>query len=488
MESPPPHQTTFPGAPAVPEKSPGEAVEGPTEGPTDKSVMDAKALLAKEEDFLRFHIGSTKDCRDFFDRHAEKFKCATCNTFLKKNGDAKNTYRLKCPECAKTHSLKGMVQTMRQSADNPSVSGPNELVRKKIKRKLPPPCFFLKKKSENLEIIPDSEKMEGEECIDDDTSDSIPQVADPAHADSQARIEDLLAQVETLKRANAKLEREIVEAKSETFKIVCNHRAEIKKLQEELTNVKMQSLLLSKKQESTSNSTPLPPKGKQETPKAIIPLINSQPKATKPTFRDVVKEKLSSVPAEWKTAKGGKRPQAPKKDARPSEGQPKKKLTDEELSRALLGLNPSPPRSITAVYATGIKSQKYSRLKTLLTDQLGVTLRNVLWIDFIGRSVAEFHVFGDYVETFKELLGRVPSVKFIPIDPLSGDLFKNNEAAEQRSARAAEKYAEKLARRLQSARSSEHRRFLQAEMQRATAAKSKSNDGMVVEAPLLPSQ
>ena len=141
MESPPTTQSTSAAAPAVSTDSPGEALGHSTESPTNSTWNDAKALIAKEEDFLRFNLGSTDDCRKFFDRHTDKFNCVICNTPLRKNGQANKSYRLKCPSCAKTHSLKGMVLTMRQSSDTATSNGPNEAAKKKIKRRQPPtPC------------------------------------------------------------------------------------------------------------------------------------------------------------------------------------------------------------------------------------------------------------------------------------------------------------------------------------------------------------
>jgi hypothetical protein len=156
-----------------------------------------------------------------------------------------------------------------------------------------------------------------------------------------------------------------------------------------------------------------------------------------------------------------------------------RKLSPDELGRVFQGLAPKPPRNINAVYVTGIKAQKITHLKSILKTQCDVSLRNILSIDFIGKSVTEFHIYSDYIGEFKRLLtAACPTVKFVELDPLDTALLKN-VAAEDRAARACAMYSKRLERRLKASPISAHRRFLRNELERVAAAR----DLMAVDKP-----
>jgi hypothetical protein len=176
-----------------------------------------------------------------------------------------------------------------------------------------------------------------------------------------------------------------------------------------------------------------------------------------PSFADVVTQGPSPKPAEPK----------PPRD----ESKQVKKLSPEELSRVLLGLSPKPPRvrNINAVFATGIRAQKIRSLKTILKEQCNVALRNILSIDFIGRSVTEFHIFSDYIPEFKNLMKmNCPTIEFLDLDPLDTALLKN-VAAEERAGRAVALYTKRLTRRLKTSPSKAHQHFLRGELDRIGA-------------------
>ena len=62
----------------------------------------------------------------------------------------------------------------------------------------------------------------------------------------------------------------------------------------------------------------------------------------------------------------------------------------------------------------------------MLAGNCGIGVGDVPHIGFIGRSIAEFHVFVDRVELFKtKVSSTIPTIKFVDIDPLDPVLFKN---------------------------------------------------------------
>lgn len=142
-------------------------------------------------------------------------------------------------------------------------------------------------------------------------------------------------------------------------------------------------------------------------------------------------------------------------------------VSGEELARVLLGV-PRKPGKISAVYTASIKAMPVSNLKKILKQQCGVQGRNILNIDFIGKSLTEFHVFSDYEEEFKKILqDKIPNMTFIEMDPLCPDSFKD-EAILDRVTLAATKYAQRLEKRVTSSPSMAHRTFLRAELARAS--------------------
>jgi hypothetical protein len=150
--------------------------------------------------------------------------------------------------------------------------------------------------------------------------------------------------------------------------------------------------------------------------------------------------------------------------------QPGRRLTPEQLGRVFKGLSPNPPRAINAVFAVGITAQKIGKLKKLLKDQCQVSLRNILHIDFIGKSVTEFHIYSDYIPTFKSLMtAACPTISFVEVDPLDTALLRN-DAAEDKVSRAIELYTKRLERRLSTTPSKGHKNFLRQELARAKQA------------------
>lgn len=159
-------------------------------------------------------------------------------------------------------------------------------------------------------------------------------------------------------------------------------------------------------------------------------------------------------------------------------------LSPEELARALSGKKPSAPRHLTSLYCTGLNANKISIVKQILAGNCLVNLRQVPNIDFIGNSIAEFHVYVDYAKKFKELVtGTIPSIAFIDLDPLDPALFKDSEVAD-RSKEACEKLLSRLQRRINSSPTTAHKRYLSIQMAKAKsrlAQISLENPGMDID-------
>ena len=150
-------------------------------------------------------------------------------------------------------------------------------------------------------------------------------------------------------------------------------------------------------------------------------------------------------------------------------------FTAAELERVLLGMAPKPARHITAVYATGLSANRVSNVKRLLAGNCGVPMRHVPHIGFIGRSIAEFHVFVDFAEEFKRRVnGTIPSICFIELEALDPALFKDAHVVDA-AKEAAAKVKRRLEARLVKTPVPAHRRFLERELKRA---ESQLNDGV----------
>ena len=137
-----------------------------------------------------------------------------------------------------------------------------------------------------------------------------------------------------------------------------------------------------------------------------------------------------------------------------------------ELERFFAGLPPQEPRRITSIYFTGLQAQRVSSVRQVLKDSLGISLRNILNIDFIGRNITEVQLYEDYVATFKNLLAKVPAVKFVDLDPLDPGLLLKEVAADK-VVLAAQKYAHRLQKRLKTAVVLGHQKYLNRELRKA---------------------
>ena len=128
---------------------------------------------------------------------------------------------------------------------------------------------------------------------------------------------------------------------------------------------------------------------------------------------------------------------------------------------------PRPGRKITSLYTTGLKANKLKTIKRALQANCNVAFRQVPNIGFIGRSIAEFHVFVDYALEFKEKVSKnLPGVSFIDLDPLDPRLFKD-ETATDTIRMAAQKLTLRLAKRLEETPAAAHKKYLELQLKRA---------------------
>ena len=88
-------------------------------------------------------------------------------------------------------------------------------------------------------------------------------------------------------------------------------------------------------------------------------------------------------------------------------------------------------------------------------------------MSFIGKAIAEFHVYVDYIDTFKaKIADSLPSVSFVDLDPLDPDLIKD-ESVLDRIKVAGEKLIVRLQKRQKETPIPSHKRFLAKEIERA---------------------
>lgn len=148
----------------------------------------------------------------------------------------------------------------------------------------------------------------------------------------------------------------------------------------------------------------------------------------------------------------------------------RKQLSSEEYQKLFNGQPIRPPKRIVALYVNKGNGQtkRISELRHILKAYAGMEMRNVLHIDYVGKSIVEFHLYDDYLENFKAIAAeKFPQWEVLEgLDPLSDSLLKRS-ILEDKVAEAAAKYKSRLSRRIKSTPSAAHRRFLESELARA---------------------
>jgi hypothetical protein len=114
-----------------------------------------------------------------------------------------------------------------------------------------------------------------------------------------------------------------------------------------------------------------------------------------------------------------------------------------------------------------MKATKISMIKRILSGNCKVALGDVPHIGFIGRSIAEFHVYVDKAIDFKmKVTKTIPSIQFIELDPLDPALFKDDSVVEK-AKEASTKVIKRLEKRFNETPITGHRRFLSGLLSRA---------------------
>ena len=359
----------------------------------------------------------------FFEKWKEFFTCESCSSALRGNGQANKTYRLVCKEkaCGKSTSFRLALGEVKKSI----MSIYPDLAPKE--RRVQP--VRPKSKRGRLQFKALSDEEQGmEETVAEPVVEEVllpsqddVEIVQPT-LDWEGKYNALLLEKKALKEQNEYL-LDLVRSTTAMYREI---EARLLDQEARMTKIEKDGGML---MEVVQNPLPKP-----NGPISFAQVVEKGPKP-----QDI-----------GKTAE-----------------KPAKKLTQEQLGRVFKGLSPNPPRSINAVYAVGISAQKIGKLKTILKEQCQVSLRNVLHIDFIGKSVTEFHVYSDYADKMKSLMiAACPTISFIDVDPLDTALLRN-DASEDRVRRAAELYTKRLERRLSTTPSQGHRNFLRQELARA---------------------
>ena len=228
------------------------------------------------------------------------------------------------------------------------------------------------------------------------------------------------------------------------------------------------------REDKNDNKQPLGPPGAPSSSPRIVTSrsisaasnVTSKPGsvASKTSFAQVAASKPSSnqlAAAPAPKVKG--KPQAASKVYAP--------LPADQLERVLNGLSPKPTRHVIALYATGLKANRISMIKRVLSGNCGVNISDVPHIGFIGRSIAEFHVYQDRAVSFKEKVTAViPSMVFVAIDPLDPSLYKDDSVMDKIRA-SAEKLTARLSKRFEVSPISGHKKLLSSLLRRAREQK-----------------
>jgi hypothetical protein len=367
------------------------------------------------------------DQKAFFDRWKAFFLCEDCHSAMRSNGFANKSYRLVCKEkgCNKSVSFRlAMLEAAKAIKDvYPDLAPVAPIIPKAKKGRISFKGVQPEEEAEPVTAMDVCNGQDNEEAVE----------GSPEPSPSQP-VMDWQAKFHAMAQKNAALQQQ----RDHLLSLLKSQEAKTEELEEKLARQEARIARL----EARGGGSPTRIETRKATP---------MPSGT-PSFAQMVVE-------------GPKPDQGanPPRQADP----PARKLTPEQLGRVLKGLSPNPPRTINAVFAVGITAQKIGKLKKLLKEQCEVSLRNILHIDFIGKSVTEFHVYSDYAENFKrQLTAASPSISFLDIDPLDTALLRN-DAAEDKVSRAAELYARRLERRLSTTPSKGHKVFLRQELARA---------------------
>lgn len=443
-KGPQPEKLETPAAKGDPGPRPRKDLEPSSDEETKETPLE-RALRTKPKTFfdplLKPCIGPVAG-KTLFLQYPRFFRCKPCGALLLSAGRVDGVYRLKCSCCGVTVAFHlALIET-----------------RAIIKQRL------VKQTSET----PAADEQEGPKRPPE------PMETEPARGPNEAT----LNQGEPMREATQndyaellkivrQLQRDLEESREVTRQLREENLENTRQLREEIQELRKENLELKTRAPKTAG--PEATATAEPTEKSRV-----APAPTRMTFRTVA----AVEPRPQRTPETG-----PK--AKP---EPKPKAEPQVLTAAQLAdfyqKRPKPQQVITTAYLTGIRAQRIKELRDVWKVTCGVSLRNILGIDFIGKSLTEVHIYADYVETFKRLLTETcADLHFVDVDPMDEGLLRK-ELAGNKTLAAAQKYHARLARRLEQTPSAAHRRFLRREMERAGAVLAdRGNNAMAVESP-----
>lgn len=405
---------------------------------TSDGVMEdtdpiAGLILDTSLDHLRHLLvpyESISDKAAFFRAHKKFFACGVCRSMLKGDGYSSGTYRLKCHSCKSSVSLgiafsevKDLIRLCHPMAS------PEELVETTLPTK---------KKRGSVGVTASSSD---EEAPKDDMT------VDLGFGDCRS-FEDMRSMLIACLRENKALREEVGRLTGIVTALAANQQAVI--------------------QNGPVARSPAYSKVVASGPTASTAAVTA-PSGTRGGSQQgkVPKEVSRTSPADHR------------KDDKPAMPGPKgthlprvysKDLSAEEFQKLFNGQPIRPPKRIMALYVNkGLgQTKRISELRHILKVYAGMEMRNILHIDYVGKSVMEFHIYDDYLSNFKAIAAeKFPQWEVLDgLDPLSDSLLKRS-ILDDKVALAAEKYRTRLSKRLKSTPSAAHRRFLEKELARA---------------------
>lgn len=380
---------------------------------------DLENLPALERDLLHHELGffeailrarpnSVEEFKATFARYRTYFACNFCQELLKSDGKAGNTLRLACKSCGYTCSFSQVLDAIQET----------------IKLR------FEADEMGNDQTITDDEtaneqpaettKRRRETLTDSSSSEEYDLMTD--FNGTQTPLDEPMRTMPTI---------------SDLIRVIDAMRQEMQTMKAE--NAELRRLLGAKPGQPEHASAPTSTGNKDGTKMvsyASIAALNPPPR--------------------------------PSKYSRQATRPTQRRLNDDELERALKGLPIKPPKKVTALYATGLrKCSSIRQVKELLKANFDVALRNIFSIDFIGKSLTEFHVADDYADEFRRrMTSRNVPITFVDADPLDDGLLRYSTVA-NKQLEAARKYHARLSKRLEQSPIAAHRAFLKTEMARA---------------------
>lgn len=389
---------------------------------------------------VAFH--SIGDKAKFFQDNRRFFFCGQCWAPIKGDGFANGTYRLKCKPCKTSVSLAIALSEVVEMINYFHPGAEMELVAPAADEDTPKPARKRANRKREDPSSSDDDRMNHNEAV----------LAEGSFLES-GFLKELKSMMVLLNKENKAFREEIAHIRKEN--------AELRKMVLDLSRT------------------------------AQVPIQNG-PAARAPSFAETVARNLPSLPTATTKPKGiragspkGAVPPEAKDDgakhvnAATSPSEPtgkrlpriyRKDLTNEEYQKLFNGQPIRPPKRIVTLYVNKGNGQtkRISELRHILKVYAGMEMRNVLHIDYVGKSVVEFHLYDCYLESFKVIATeKFPQWEILEgLDPLNDSLLRRS-ILEDKAVAAAEKYKNRLTKRLKTTPSAAHRRFLESELARA---------------------